>query len=128
MPVVIQAQISGGDSDTNLNNFQESVVVRILVNQGQQNILVIGKVVIANFDGDSQNANVRLTSQDGRIEIDRADVRIPGGGSQVVVVDGWIRPPDLLPNDIVDLRCSTFAGAAKKARLNVFGADVLMGG
>jgi hypothetical protein len=46
MPTVLQAQLN--DSDTFLNSFHDTVIVRVLVNQREPNIMVIGKVVIGN--------------------------------------------------------------------------------
>ena len=114
-----------GDPDTGLSNFQEQVVARVAINRRETNVLILGKVVISNLDGDAQNATARLTWRDGAVELDRADLRIPGGNgfSQSVFLDGWIT--NVSQGDIVDLRCSTFSGLARKVRFNVIGVDDL---
>ena len=117
----IQAQFN--DEFVRLNNFHEEIVVRIRARPNESNILVTGKVVITNSDGDPQNASVRLTFQDGFNETDTTTVRIPGGGSQVVSVIGWVRGQDVIAGQFVDLRVSTFNGVTQKARLVVMGAD-----
>jgi hypothetical protein len=124
MPVVVQTYVAN-DPDTALNNFQEQVVARVTINRGETNVLILGKVVITNLDGDAQNAAARLTLGDGAVELDRADLRIPGGNgfSQSVFLDGWIT--NVSRNAIVDLRCSTFSGLARKVRFNVIGVDDL---
>ena len=126
MPTVIQTQIN--DSPTDLDNNQDTPLARIQVNQGEPNIMVIGKVVIVNARPETVHARVRLTSQDGSIVLDIAQVNIPSNSSQVVTVIGWITRPDLTPNQIVDMqaRASAFGGiSALWARLIVIGADVL---
>jgi hypothetical protein len=123
MAVVVQTGLVSGDGDVGLGNFQEQVVARVAINHGQRNVLVLGKVVITNDDGNDQNASVRLTYSDGAREIDRADVRISSGFGQSIFVDGWVT--NVNQGDIVDLRCSTFAGFARKVRFNVIGVDDL---
>jgi hypothetical protein len=124
MPVVVQTFVAN-DPDTALNNFQEQVVARVTITHGQRNVLILGKVVITNLDGDAQNATARLTRADQAIELDRADLRIPGGNgfSQSVFLDGWIT--NVGQGEIVDLRCATFSGLARKVRFNVIGVDDL---
>ena len=76
--IVYTASNSGGE---NLNNFVDTVIVRLRVQDAGQ-FLILGKVVILNDDGDFQEADARLTTLDGETELDRADVRIgPAGGS-----------------------------------------------
>jgi hypothetical protein len=128
MPVVVQTYVEN-DPDTPLNNFQEQPVASVTINRGETNVLILGKVVITNFDGDAQNATARLThsNPDGVFleELDRADIRIPGGNtfSQSVFLDAWIT--NVAPNDIVTMWCSTFSGLARKVRFNVMGVDDL---
>jgi hypothetical protein len=128
MPVVVQTYVEN-DPDTPLNNFQPQPVASVTVNRGETNVLILGKVVITNFDGDAQNASAWLThSNPDRTfleELDRVDIRIPGGNafSQSVFLDSWIT--GVAPNDVITLFCSTFSGLARKVRFNVMGVDDL---
>ena len=105
-----------------LRNFNETILVAVRVPKGKY--VVFGKVSISNADGDSQNAGARLTSKDGLNTIDRADVRLNGGGTQSVSVQGTL-PVDS-ETEIVDLRGTTFNGAASGATLIVISVDDLI--
>jgi hypothetical protein len=45
---------------------------------------IFGKVVVANTEGHSQNAQAKLTARDGSVILDQADFRVPGDASQRV--------------------------------------------
>jgi hypothetical protein len=75
---------------TLLNNNIDTVVARIQLFSGTW--VIFGKVVIANFDGDPQNANAQMLAQDSNIILDQADFRIPGGNSfgQCIAMQGTL--------------------------------------
>jgi hypothetical protein len=120
MTTAMQGQIN--EDNFLLSEFHEGLVVRLHLNGDEQpNVMIIGKVVVFNSDGDPQDAKVRLTFEDGRVQLDEVDIRLMGTSSQAVTLIGWIRPPDLTPNSIVDLRVSTFNGFTQHARLIAIG-------
>jgi hypothetical protein len=125
----VQTGIVPGDNEIGLGNFQDTPLVRRVVDLTGRphNVLVLGKVVIRNDDGDAQNAAVRLTANDTATEIDRVDIRIPAGQFGVAVsVMGWITAPDIIGDrPIIDIRASTFRGVAQHARLTVTVVDTL---
>jgi hypothetical protein len=73
-----------------LHNFADSVVVRVdLRPTDVGKFVVFGRVVIQNWDGDSQFATARLTTLDGKTELDTVTVRLQDGVvSQSVSLQG----------------------------------------
>jgi hypothetical protein len=112
-------RVDFNDNEVSLLNFQEQVIISFRLGAG--NVFVQGKVNAVNNDGDFQNYTARLTYRDGSVELDRADVRISGGGTQTVSLSSWIT--DVTANDIVDLRCGTYNGITRKARLTTLDVD-----
>ena len=114
-------------SDANgqgLQNFNEVVLLRLgLAEPGEY--VIFGRVVIRNDDGDGQNASARITTIDGTNLVDRADVRITGGGfSQTIHLQGTARVAQGQPV-IADIRCSTFRGFASQSSLFALLVDQL---
>ena len=82
---------------------------------------VFARAVIANDDGDAQNATVRLTHDNGAFLIDQADFRLPGGASYPVAIQGTLRVDPHVPKAL-QLRCTTFRGSA--THFSVFAIQV----
>jgi hypothetical protein len=106
---------------TGLDNFDDTVILRLQV-QDQGLFLIIAKVCIYNSDRDSQNASARLTTLDGRTELDRAPVRIapaegPDPAAQEISLHATMSLPSPDHSYIIDLRCSTYRGSAFEAKL-----------
>jgi hypothetical protein len=90
--------------------------------------VLFGKVVIANRDGDPQNASARMIT-DGAIELDRVDVRIAEQGQndrQTITLLGHFTQNVGRP--IIDIRCATFDGEASQADLYAIRVDELQSG
>ncbi|SFI90299.1 hypothetical protein [Nitrosomonas sp. Nm34] len=86
------------------------------------NYVVFGKVLIQNWDGDSQAASARLSIFDGFVILDRSDFRLESIQYISLSLQGTIDMEKLKNNElIVDLRCSTYNGIAKNASLIVIG-------
>jgi hypothetical protein len=116
-------------SITPLNNFNEQVVVRLRVPDSGEYV-IFGRLVIINEDGDPQNAGARLTTFDGVTELDKADVRLDSvsdGGSQAISLQATLHLPSHEANDVIDIRCGTFSGAARNATLFAISVDGLQG-
>jgi hypothetical protein len=94
-----------------LDNNNDTVILRLKATRDDGvKYVILGKVVIQNIDGnDAQNATARLVTDDGKTELDKANVRIAKQdgndvGAQSVSLQGML---DLSTEDnIVDLRCS----------------------
>jgi hypothetical protein len=109
-----------------LNNFSDTAVVRLRVDDAGK-FVVFGRVIIVNWDGDSQNASAKLTTLDGLIELDRSDVRISGDGiSLSISLQGTLTLPSKDGNNIIDIRCSTFKGLAQEATLFAIDVDEII--
>ena len=130
----VQTAIVPGDDERGLSNFQDLPLVRLPLDLTGRphNVLVLGKVVIRNDDGDAQNATVRLTfgedvaAGEVKFEIDRADIRIPSGDGVAVTLMGWVTSGSFdVDRPFVDIRASTFRGVAQKTRLTVTVVDTL---
>jgi hypothetical protein len=82
-------------------------------------------VVIANNDGDPQNATVQLSHGHGNdpqgFEIGRVDIRVAGNQSQAVVVSGFVR--DFVQSSFVEVTAATFNGNANHCFLYTISAD-----
>jgi hypothetical protein len=102
-----------------LHNFNDTVIVRLeKLREGKY--VVFGRVVIHNSDGDNQNASAAVTTLDGATQLDRADVRIAGGGGaidQAVSLQATYTLPSPGTDSTVDIRCATYNGAAVEASL-----------
>jgi hypothetical protein len=123
-------------NDVGLNGFQFQSVLRLPVpNDGNvdpatgigPNGLVIATLVIANNDGDSQNATVALSHGHGQdlqgVGIGKVDIRVAGGGAQAVVVSGFVR--DFAQGDFVDVSAATFNGTARQCFLFTISANTI---
>jgi hypothetical protein len=110
-----------------LHNFADSVVVRVdLRPTDVGKFVVFGRVVIQNWDGDSQFATARLTTLDGKTELDTVTVRLQDGVvSQPVSLQAAFELGTHNTDPIVDLRCATFKGLAEQASLFVVQVDDL---
>ncbi len=84
--------------------------------------VLLGRVVITNFDDDDQNASAELRHVDGMVVIDRVDVRIVGRHSQSLSLQA---PLTLGEDDIIDIACSTYNGTAQAASLIALSVDQL---
>jgi hypothetical protein len=117
------AFVNSDPSEHYLQNNNDVVLIRLgLAEPGVY--VVFGRVVILNMDGDAQNASARITAQDGADQVDRADVRLPGGSSQTIYLQGTARVDAGSPQ-IVDIRCSTFKGTASQSSLFAIHVDQL---
>jgi hypothetical protein len=103
-----------------LANFNDVTVLRLELTRGLW--VIMGRVVMGNDDGDGQNASARLTTADGSIELDRADLRLDKGGegSEAAVS---LQATLSTAKQIVDIRCATFKGHARQASLIAFTVD-----
>ena len=113
----------------NLHNFADSVVLRIdLRPTDVGKFVVFGRVVISNWDGDPQFAIARLTTLDGKTELDKVDVRIgdwSNNPSQSISLQAVLELGQPNADPIVDLRCATFRGNVQQATLFVIQMDDL---
>jgi hypothetical protein len=112
------AGIAFVNSDPNtlpLHNFNDVVVLRLGVKAGTY--VVFARVAIQNDDSNPQNASARITLRDGADLSDRVDVRIPGHNTRdsLYLQGTLIVPPN--KTEILDIRCSTFLGAAGQSSL-----------
>jgi len=99
-----------------LNNFSDTVAVRLAIPKGQY--VVFGKVSLKNADGDAQNATARLTSQAGFNIIDQTDIRV--GRDEGILHSVNFESTNSISlqgaftadngGEIVDIRCATFLG------------------
>ena len=108
-----------------LNNFNDTVVLRLTL-PGGGFFLILGRVVIANFDTDSQTATARLTREDGFEELDRVDIRIGGAGDgalQSISLQAALSLPLETSGDLIDLRCGTYKGFAFQSSLLAMQVD-----
>jgi hypothetical protein len=108
---------------TPLHNNNDVAVLRLALTEGIY--VVVGRVVIRNFDGDGQEASARITVRDGSVISDRVVVRIGGGEAQTLALQGTLKVNN---GDIVDIRCSTFAGAAGHSSLSAIEVSRLLAG
>src|SRR5262249_28263810 len=119
-----------------LDHFNDTVVLRLIITPGirtddrERYYLIFGRVVIFNADGDNQNATARLTTDDGKTELDRVDTRIAYGRGallQPISLQGNLRG---IRQDevIVDLRCGTYAGAALQSSIWAVEVDYISPG
>jgi len=106
-----------------LNNFSDTVAVRLAIPKGQY--VVFGKVSLKNADGDAQNATARLTSQAGFNIIDQTDIRV--GRDEGILHSVNFESTNSISlqgaftadngGEIVDIRCATFLGNVSLASL-----------
>src|SRR5262252_246373 len=133
---MIDVQTAIVDGIVLLRNFEEVRLVTLPLNLANtsHNVLILGKVVIRNDDGDFQYAMVRLTFLNVQqlIEIDRADaIRLVPYGAAAVTLMGWVTnsgfPPSIFPDDhpFAEIRASTYWGIAEKVRLTVTVVDTI---
>ncbi|MEU6587283.1 hypothetical protein [Nocardia sp. NPDC046763] len=85
--------------------------------------LVFGRVVIANFDDDFQDATARITAYDGTVLIDEATIRVSSGLRVAVSLQGTIH---LDSETILDLNAGTYEGEAGQASLIAIQVDQLV--
>lgn len=116
------------ESEQLLREFEEKVILRLNVRDDVGNYLIIGKVILTNQDGDYQDARARLTTLEGKTNLDRADVRIgpynePSVGAQEISLQATMSLPSSYTSPYVELRCSTFAGSAQHAKLYAVQVD-----
>jgi len=93
-----------------VGGFHDTVVLSFHLTPGDW--VLIGRVVLNNFDGDDQKASAQISSA-GK-PIDRADVTISGRGSQVISLQGVMRAD---VNQPVKLLAATFKGGAAEGSL-----------
>lgn len=109
--------VKGQSAKVNLDNFAEATLVRVQIEEFG-NYMILGRLVLQNTDGAAQSGSARITTADGSNELDRVDLRINGDGeAQSISLQATLTLPSENANDIVDLRCSTFSGAASEALL-----------
>ena len=89
--------------------------------------VIVGRVVIMNHDGDSQFATARLTTLDGKTELDKVGVRIGGvSETQAISLQAVMElGPGKNTDPIVDIRCATYKGLAEHASLLAIQVDDL---
>jgi hypothetical protein len=106
-----------------LDNFTDTVIVRLAIPKGQY--VVFGKASLKNANGDAQNATARLTSQGGFNIIDQTDIRVGRDegilhsvnfeSTNSISLQGAFTADD--GGEIVDIRCATFGGNVSLASL-----------
>jgi hypothetical protein len=103
-----------------LGHFNETPVLNLQWIGG--NVLVQGRVMITNADGDYQKTQVWLTQGYPPNTIDYVEWMMPGTGGrdnwetgQMFYLSGWAF--NLPPNGIIEIRCATFNGNAYNPRL-----------
>ncbi|GEM_PF-2274086 len=109
------AYVNSTQAGMGLEHFNDVVVLRLGIREAGAYV-VFARVGIQNDDGDPQNASVRITVRDGADLSDRVDVRIPGASRYSVYLQGTLRV-DPGKTEILDIRCSTFRGAASQSSL-----------
>src|SRR5262249_28061940 len=90
--------------------------------------VVFARVVLENWDDDDQFAIARLTTLDGKTELDRVDLSIPGSGDgniQSVSLQAVLDLGQRGTDPIIDLRCATWKGRTSQASLFVISVDDL---
>jgi hypothetical protein len=120
------------DGSLPLNNFQDISVTEILISpmsdKKPTNWVVHGKAVLANQDGDAQNASAWLALKNGdevTAVIDRADVRIDQYGNTVsICLLGVVQAKLVGQQDCeVELHCSTYRGHVVYTKLAAMSTD-----
>lgn len=107
-----------------LRNNNDVTILRLALKAGVY--VVVGRVVIRNVDRDGQEASARITVRDGAGIADRVAVRIDGGGTaQTLALQGTLKVAE---GEIVDIRCSTFAGFAGQSSLLATEVSQLLAG
>jgi hypothetical protein len=108
------AFVNSNQAGLSLKSFNDVAILRLGVKEGTY--VVFARVGIQNDDGDPQNASAKITVRDGSDLVDKVDVRIPGHTRYSLSLQGTLRV-DAGKTEIVDIRCSTFAGFASQSSL-----------
>lgn len=99
----------------NLNNFNDTVIVRLQVRAGKY--VIIGRVVVINTDSDPQNASARMTTLDGLQELDRVDVRLGGRGGAPDMAVSLQATLTVDREVILDVRCASYVAFARQGSI-----------
>lgn len=112
------------DGSRNLGSFNDTVVARLSLERGWY--IIHGKVVMQNWDGSSQNASASLRQHDGKVILDRADIRIRDDQeAQAIALLAVVNLVDF-GKDIIDICCNTYNGQVREARLVAISVDGLV--
>jgi hypothetical protein len=110
-----------------LRNFDDTVTVTVDIRDTDMGkFVVLARVSLENLDGDQQSASARLTTFDGKKELDRVDLWMPGAANnQAVSLQGVLDLGQRGTEPIIELRCATYRGRASQASLFVIAVDDL---
>lgn len=127
MPVDNIAFYGANPDEEVLKHFDETVVLRLdLRPTDTGKYVVFGRVSIENWDDDAQFASAKLTTLDGKTQLDRVDVRLSGhedGSRQTLCLQAILELGNSKATPIVDLRCSSHMARAAQAKLVVISVD-----
>jgi hypothetical protein len=109
-----------------LQNNSFTVVVKLRVpNTG--NFVIFGKVNLDNLAATPQGLVAYLTTNDGAMVLDTAQISVSGNSGACMVLQGVLNLSRTDENEIVDIRCAAVNGSANWASLIAIPVDTLSG-
>lgn len=109
-----------------LQNSAFTVVVKLRVpNTG--NFVVFGKVNMENLATTPQGLVVYLTTNDGAMVLDIAQISVSGNSGACIMLQGVLSLSRTDENEIVDIRCAAVNGSANWASLIAIPVDAVSG-